>query len=665
MLKITSIKHLTSNAVKHNLQGKKTCPKYYSSGGFPESEYLEKSSVPTYHFQKSLPRLPVPKLEKTCERYLASQKPLLSADDYSRTESLVKNFQETDGQVLQEELVATDKKNKHTNYVSDVWFDMYLKDRRPVVITHNPFMVFNDDPRREYNNQLLRATNMVVSSVKFMKTLRDEYLSPEVFHLNPAKSDNESFRRLVRMLPEALSWYGAYWYKAFPLDMSQYKRLFCSTRIPRHKKDELYTDPSAKHLVVLRNGNLYLFDVLDRDGNIVAVEDIMAHIKYILEDKTPSPEYPVSILTSENRDVWATVREQLVNAGNENTLKLVDGAVFALVLDDAQPTDPNQVSRAFLHGNGINRWFEKSFMLILNKAGTAAVNFEHAWGDGVAVLRYFKEVFKDTTEKPSANPDTRPSSIDSSKSVQRLEFNLDRNIETKITEAKQKFDAKINSLDFHHLEYQKYTRQFIKKQKLSPDSVLQLAIQMAFYRMYGKTVGTYESCSTSAYKHGRTETIRPCTLATLKMCELVYNKNTTASVEELQATIKECSTVHSELTKNAAMGHGFDRHLFTLKRLAEAQGKNLDIFADPSYNYINHIILSTSTLSDPSVLIGGFAPVVPDGLGIGYSVEDNRLGFNVTSFPPARDVHGFIESCQVALDDIYSILQGQKPSNKS
>ncbi len=37
---------------------------------------------------------------------------------------------------------------------SDDWFDMYLKDRRPVVLNHNPFMAFNEDPKAEYNNQV-------------------------------------------------------------------------------------------------------------------------------------------------------------------------------------------------------------------------------------------------------------------------------------------------------------------------------------------------------------------------------------------------------------------------------------------------------------------------------------------------------------------------------
>ena len=38
---------------------------------------------------------------------------------------------------------------------SEPWFDMYLRDRRAVVLNHNPFMSFNDDPRPEYNQQVL------------------------------------------------------------------------------------------------------------------------------------------------------------------------------------------------------------------------------------------------------------------------------------------------------------------------------------------------------------------------------------------------------------------------------------------------------------------------------------------------------------------------------
>ena len=71
------------------------------------------------------------------------------------------------------------------------------------------------------------------------------------------------------------------------------------------------------------------------------------------------------------------------------------------------------------------RWFDKCFSVILTKDGRAAVNFEHSWGDGVAVLRYFNEIWKETTENPFVHPDTPPAKVDSSKIVQQLgEYNI-------------------------------------------------------------------------------------------------------------------------------------------------------------------------------------------------------------------------------------------------
>ncbi len=65
----------------------------FSSSTEPrEEDFLHRSIVPTDHFQRSLPRLPIPKLEDTCQRYLASQRPLLTKDEYKVTEKLVEDF---------------------------------------------------------------------------------------------------------------------------------------------------------------------------------------------------------------------------------------------------------------------------------------------------------------------------------------------------------------------------------------------------------------------------------------------------------------------------------------------------------------------------------------------------------------------------------------------
>lgn len=71
-----------------------------------------------------------------------------------------------------------------------------------------------------------------------------------------------------------------------------------------------------------------------------------------------------------------------------------------------------------------------------------------------------------------------------------------------------------SSLDVREL-VQGIGRTFCKEHKVSPDAMMQLAFQLAYYNLERRTTPTYESCSTAAFKHGRTETVRPCTIETL------------------------------------------------------------------------------------------------------------------------------------------------------
>jgi len=336
---------------------------------------------------------------------------------------------------------------------------------------------------------------------------------------------------------------------------------------------------------------------------------------------------------------------------------LIDSAIFVLCLDDHGVESVADVTRTFLHGDGKNRWFDKSFHLVVCKDGKAAVNFEHAWGDGVAVLRFFNEVYKDTTTRPCC---TAASAKDLSAdiTVRKLDLTLTPEIERGIYAAKEKFDNTVKGLDIAELQVHTYGKNYIKNKKLSPDAIMQLAFQIAIFRHSGKFVPTYESCSTAAFKHGRTETIRPASNATVA-CAEAFQKSHRAGVEEMTDRIRRAADWHSKLTKEAAMGQGFDRHLFALRLLAESTGKVPDIFQDPAYKRINHINLSTSTLSSPALMLGGFGPVVRDGFGVGYGIQDDWLGCNVTSYPPDTDVRGFLECVQLSLEDIYSVLEGR------
>ena len=79
------------------------------SSSAPESPYLHETKIPTYHFQDSLPKLPVPKLEDTLQKYIYFSEPMVSPEEWEITKTVSKEFENGDGAVLQKELVELDK----------------------------------------------------------------------------------------------------------------------------------------------------------------------------------------------------------------------------------------------------------------------------------------------------------------------------------------------------------------------------------------------------------------------------------------------------------------------------------------------------------------------------------------------------------------------------
>lgn len=323
---------------------------------YAEYQFMQRSKIPTMHFQKSLPRLPIPKVELTCERYLAAQRPLLTDEGFRKTQSNVNHFQHTSGRLLQDMLKNYDRLNKHSSYISEFWFDSYLSDRKPIPINYNPVLVMHKDEKPEFNDELVRACNLIISSLRFYRALKSGLLEPEVFHLNPKKSDTQNFRNVCSNLPDLISWYGAYLYKAYPLDMSQYPSLFGTTRIPETDKDRLVNTQFSKHITVQYKNHFYAFRVLADSDEILPPEQILARLKFILEDSVVKCEFPVGVLTTLERNKWATLRHLLGDNGNEHTLKMIDSALFNVCIDSEDlKDDPYAITRNFLHGDGENR----------------------------------------------------------------------------------------------------------------------------------------------------------------------------------------------------------------------------------------------------------------------------------------------------------------------
>lgn len=238
----------------------------------------------------------------------------------------------------------------------------------------------------------------------------------------------------------------------------------------------------------------------------------------------------------------------------------------------------------------------------------------------MAVLRYFNELYKDTLKQPFVSTETvhTPAEGDFS-NVRPINFEIDDATKSAVSEAYNKNASIVDNLDMNVLKYPHINKPTCKQYGLSPDSIIQLSFQLAYRQAYSGYVGSYESCSTSAFRHGRTETMRPCTNATRDFCEAILQpERSKPSAGELRAMIDNCSKVHGQLTKEAAMGQGFDRHLFALRHTAQKEGIPIpDLYETEAYKRINNNIISTSTLGSDALLAGSFGPVVKNGFGIG------------------------------------------------
>jgi carnitine O-palmitoyltransferase 2 len=128
----------------------------------------------------------------------------------------------------------------------------------------------------------------------------------------------------------------------------------------RKEKDVLYSDGTKNHIVIIHRGNFFKFNLINDNGNLLKPEEVLASIEYILSLNSEPAEYSPGVLTSENRDIWATVRANLEKIPQNNeALNAIDSALYCMALDDFGSEDPDAMSHNFLYGDPKNRYKTK------------------------------------------------------------------------------------------------------------------------------------------------------------------------------------------------------------------------------------------------------------------------------------------------------------------
>lgn len=539
-------------------------------------------------FEDNLPRLPVPTLAETCQRYLKSIHPLLSKEEYAASEKAVSSF-EKQAASLQDRLVAHAEKPETKNWIIDWWNESaYMAYKDPVVPYVSYFYSFRDDRKRR--NPVKRAAAITTAALEFQKEVVNGTLEPEYMRKKP-------------------------------IAMSSYKYMFNGSRVAAEPADYpiLYPPQENQYIIAVRHNNFFKIPT-HVDGKQLNTAEFEQQFAKVYKAAQSSP--PIGSLTSLPRDQGAVARKNLLDASRNNVaaLKEIEASSFVICLDTAAPVTLEERSRNYWHGDGANRWYDKPLQFIVNDNGTAGFQGEHGMMDGTPTHRLCDTVNAlIVNERLDFNNPSVRSSLPEPTAVK---FDLNDQVTKDMSSAQQQFATVIAAHELKVQAYQGYGKGLIKKFKCSPDAYVQMVIQLAYHKMYGKNRPTYESAATRKFQQGRTETTRSVSDESVAFCDAMANHE--IGREECESLFRKAVDAHVKYTQLASDGYGVDRHLFGLKKCLK-EGESLpDLYNDPAYTYSSSWYISSSQLSSEYFNGYGWSQVIDGGFGIAYMINENR-----------------------------------------
>ncbi|XP_064457422.1 carnitine O-acetyltransferase-like [Ornithodoros turicata] len=581
--------------------------------------------------QSELPKLPVPPLKESMEKLLMTVKPLVTEEQLNHTRQVVEQFLAPGGEGEKLHRFIMERSKKRENWLEEWWINgTYLDVRHPLPVYSSPATLCPRQTFADESAMLKHAAKLVAASVEFKDLIDREALPPDVAG-------------------------GA------PLDMHMYLKLLAAYRMPRSKRDEIIVygeEPNPpKHIIVMHNNHIFQVVVYNNRGKPLHENDIYHQLLQVVE-QSRSLDPPVGILTTNPRTTWAEVYDRLETGcvtredeteanmdvsstihtsttvserkENEESLEVIRRSILVLCLDqkvDFKEEDWPVVAPLQLLIGGRkaeqagNRWYDKILQLVVGPDGASGTILEHGPVDGTVVVTFidylvlFLKKAAKTTWGPPSNPGLKP---------KKLKFALTDRIMQDIRQAETRMITMAEDVDILNFVFRDFGKEFIKMNKLSPDSFVQMALQLAYYRVHGRVTATYESGSTRRFLHGRTEAIRSASYESSLFCKSFLNKD--LNVSERERLLRNAVVAHKEYAIEAISGRGIDRLLLGLRKAAEELGKPTPkLFQDHGVKESCNFRLATSQVTARGEVGLFYGTKTVGGYGVCYGFQLNSI----------------------------------------
>jgi len=578
----------------------------------------------TFEFQRQLNSLPMPNLNESGMIFLDWVEPLVTTEQLNTTKNTLKKFMLEDGFILHKKLEEWSNQNEG-NWLNSLWQDMYLDIRDPLVINVNYFVkLVTDHLKTKY-------TSSDVAGVIINK-LMDIYEDITLENFEPEKvRDN-------------------------PLCMTQYKKMFKATRIPKLNRDDYIVKSKTKsnHIIVMFKSHMFKVNLSDASGTRYSCKMIINTLNNLMDFELEANDTSMGIITTAPRDQAAVLLKDIISFDrNSENFDILQDALFVVCIDENTKT-LYEFAMSLFGTNENNRYFDKSLQLILNKNGDFGFNFEHTAVDASSWINIISNINAELSYIDKYIEDISTEII----RIEQLHWHLPTRLKSQLNQLRIEHNAKLKDIHLEIIHFENFGGSKIKSLKYSPDAFLHLALQLAQYRTFNKLRSTYEAVSTRGYLNGRTECNRPISMDVLNFVR-AFDKHET-DITTLKQLMSTACQKHNSRIIECQGSKGIERYFFAMKSMYHMFSDELNLkelpefFNDEGYKQLIYSFISTSRIESKYFEICGFGPVVSDGYGFWYNLLENKIGMSLTTSKGANVdyVKSFADSIVKSLNDL-------------
>ncbi|GIK05267.1 polyketide synthase [Aspergillus viridinutans] len=442
--------------------------------------------------------------------------------------------------------------------------------------------------------------------------------------------------------------------------------LFNALREPNVGCDKMMRYPGVEYVAVLRRG--HLFRVSLREGDDIVSYPKLKGIYQAILDLNLEERLWTGILTTDNRDSWATNRQKLLSldARNAAYIKTLEESVFVMCLDDDSPVTREEWVWFGYLDDSFNRWHDKTLQLLVTANGKSGTIFEHSMIDFMTTSQISQRLQGsiDTLDPENDIPGPDGEAVVDPASLEEIPLvATTAEIEARMTMLRNKYAVTTGAKIYTPHLVPSFGKAVLLAHSAPIKATVDLTIQLASRLYFGYLPASWETVSTAHFHLGRPEIVQVVLKSVVDFCDAALDSSVPRAEARAQL-LRAAREMNAQIVKGGE-GRNYFRLMDVLEVMsheaheegaADADADTVpELFSDPVWKrgyprLIMQTMIEKKLAQDP-----GYTMEDPENVWMNYTVNEDSL--EVCYVSPRTVAERFKAALDRAADIVKTIIQ--------